>query len=111
MYPFNVINWVKLVLLSGVMSVCLGGIFMGIRWKYWDRAWQADYIFEQDNISDRFGFHHVLMAVGIWPMLLAMISDSYREKRPITRDVEDGLYSKFAYIVTKVRKNLSTIIN
>jgi hypothetical protein len=47
MYPFNVINWVKLVLLSGVMSVCMGVIFLGIRWRYWDRAWQKDPIFEQ----------------------------------------------------------------
>ena len=51
MYPFNVINWVKMVLLGGVMSVCLGTIFMGIRWKYWDRVWQANHIFEQENIG------------------------------------------------------------
>jgi hypothetical protein len=49
MYPFNVINWVKLVLLSGVMSVCMGVIFLGIRWRYWDRNWQKDPIFEQVN--------------------------------------------------------------
>lgn len=47
MYPFNVINWVKQVLLAGVMSVCMGVIFLGIRWRYWDRAWQKDPIFEQ----------------------------------------------------------------
>lgn len=101
MYPFNVINWVKLVLVSGVMSVCMGGIFLGIRWRYWDRQWISDPLFEQDNIGDRYGFHHVVMVVGIWPMIMAMISESWREKRSITRDVEDGLYSKFAYIVTK----------
>ena len=74
----------------------------GIRWKYWDRVWKIDPIFEQDNINDRLGFFHVLMAVGIWPMILTMISDAWREKLPVTRDVEDGLYSKFAYIFTKV---------
>ena len=30
-YPFNVIQWVKMVLLAGVMSTCVGGIFVGIR--------------------------------------------------------------------------------
>ncbi len=35
-------------------------------------------------------------------MILAMISDVWREKRPVTRDVEDRLYSKFSYILTKV---------
>jgi len=102
MFPFNVINWAKLVLLSGVMSVCIGGAFLGIRSKYWDGLWQKDPIFEQDNINDRLGFHHVIMAVGIWPMMLAMISNAWQEKRPVTRDVEDGLYSKFSYIITKV---------
>ena len=47
MFPFNVINWVKLVLLSGLMSILMGGVFLGIRWRYWDNAWQKDPIFEQ----------------------------------------------------------------
>ena len=78
---------------------------MGIRSKYWDREWRqsSQKIFEQDNINDRLGFFHVLMAVGIWPMLLTMISEVWREKRSVTRDVEDGLYSKLAYIITKVQ--------
>ena len=80
---------------------------MGIRWKYWDSKWKQNPIFEQDNINDRLGFFHVLMAVGIWPMLLTMISETWREKRSVTRDVEDGLYSKFAYIITKVRKKIA----
>ena len=100
MFPFNIINWVKLVLLSGVMSVLLGGVFLGIRWKYWIPEWSPH--FEQDNVSDRMGFIHVIMSVGIWPMLLTMISEAWMEKLPMTRDVEDGLYSKFAYIITKV---------
>ena len=47
MYPFNVINWFKMVLLSGTMSICLGAIFIGIRWRYWDSSWPSDPIFEQ----------------------------------------------------------------
>ena len=27
-------QWVKLVLLAGVMSTCLGGVFVGIRWRW-----------------------------------------------------------------------------
>ena len=73
---------------------------MGIRWKYWIPEWNPH--FEQENINDRLGFYHVIMSVGIWPMLLTMISEAWREKLPVTRDVEDGLYSKFAYIITKV---------
>ena len=99
MFPFNVIHWAKTVLLCGMMSVFIGGIFIGIRFKYFE---QKDSEYEQDNINDRLGFHHCIMAVGIWPMLLSMISEAWREKRPVTRDVEDGLYSKLVYIMTKV---------
>ena len=53
-------------------------------------------------ILDRLGFHHVLMAVGIWPLMMVTIGETWRGQAAITRDVEDGLYSKAAYIITKV---------
>ena len=102
MFPFNVINWVKILLLSGLMSICLGAIFIGIRWRYWDSTW--DPVFEQDNIGDRLGFHYVFMTVGVWPTVLSLVTDEWRNKRAITRDVQDRLYSKVAYIFTKVEK-------
>ena len=43
-----------------------------------------------------------MMVVGIWPTLLHVITDINKSKAAITRDVNDRLYSKFAYIVTKV---------
>jgi len=100
-YPFNVINWVKLVLVSGIMSVCIGAVFVGMRWRYWDRAWQRDPNYGQENVSDRLGFHHVMMCVGVWPMLLNVASDVWRSKPALTRDVDDRLYSKLVYGVTK----------
>jgi hypothetical protein len=55
----------------------------------------------QENIGDRFGFHHVMMCVALWPTLLIMVGDVWRSKRSVTRDVDDRLYSKLAYLVTK----------
>ena len=105
MYPFNVINWVKMVLLSGIMSVAVGAVFVGIRWKFWDHNWQRENnrIFDSKNVNDRLGFHYTMMIVGVWPTLLHMISDITKSKASVTRDVEDKLYTKFAYILTKVR--------
>ena len=54
MYPFNVINWFKMVLLSGTMSICLGAIYLGIRWRYWDSSWPSDPIFEQVRYRQHF---------------------------------------------------------
>ena len=113
-YPFNVINWVKLVLVSGIMSVCIGAVFAGTRWRYWDKAWQRDPNYGQENVNDRLGFHHVMMCVGVWPMLMNVVTDVWRSKPSLTRDVDDRLYSKLVYGVTKVRLYLlpspSTVI-
>ncbi len=62
----------------------------------------AAILFFKENIGDRFGFHHVMMSVALWPTILVMVGDVWRSKRPVTRDVEDRLYSKLAYLVTKV---------
>ena len=44
----------------------------------------------------------MFMSVGVWPMLMALITDEWRNKRAVSRDVEDRLYSKAIYIFTKV---------
>jgi len=109
-YPFNVINWVKLVLVSGIMSVCIGGVYAGMRWRYWDRAWLRDPSYGQENVGDRLGFHHVMMCVGVWPMLLNMVTQVWRSKPPLTRDVDDRLYSKLVYGVTKAMYSLPGVV-
>jgi len=109
-YPFNVIQWVKLVLLAGVMSTCLGGVFVGIRWRYWDSKWQQDHSYGQENVNDRLGFHHVMMSVGLWPILLSTASEVWRSKPAVTRDVEDRLYSRFSYALTKTLYSLPASI-
>jgi len=106
MYPFNVINWVKLVLLSGAMSLCVGAVFVGIRWRYWDRLWQSDHVFAQENVNDRLGFHHVMMVAGVWPVLLNVVTEVWTSKPQVTRDLDDRLYSRFAYSVTKTLYSL-----
>jgi len=100
MYPFNVINWVKMVILAGAMSVCVGAVFVGARWRYWDSS--DDHIFGQENINDRLGWHHVMMSVATWPLILNFLSDLWRHKPMLTRDLDDKLYSKLAYSITKI---------
>ena len=43
-----------------------------------------------------------MMCVGVWPMLLNVATDVWRSKPALTRDVDDRLYSKLVYGVTKV---------
>ena len=102
MYPFNVISWVKAVLVCGAMSVLVGAVFVGVRWRYWDSQWQEDHVFGQENISDRLGWHHVMMSLATWPLLLYTLTDIWKFKPMLTRDLDDRLYSKLAYSLTKV---------
>ena len=102
MYPFNVINWIKLVIIAGIISVCAGTVFAGIRWKFWDPVWQREPEFEQDNVNDRVGFNYVMSVVCVWSLVLHLAADVWRCRAPVARDIQDDLYSKFAYIFTKV---------
>ncbi len=49
------------------------------------------------------GFHHVMLVVGVWPVLLHLATDLWAGLRPVNRDIQDRLYSRFAYICTKVQ--------
>ena len=56
MFPFNVIEWVKRVLLAGVMSVLIGTIYLGVRWQYWNEIFlqkekEDQDLFMQANIG------------------------------------------------------------
>ena len=53
MYPFNVIEWVKQVLLAGTLSTLLGAIYLGLRWRYWDRSWVASAASSTDNLFEQ----------------------------------------------------------
>ena len=48
MFPFNAIEWVKRVLLAGVMSVLIGTIFLGVRWQYWNEVFLLDQNIDKD---------------------------------------------------------------
>ena len=58
MFPFNVIEWVKRVLLAGVMSVLIGTIYLGVRWQYWNEIFlqkekEDQDLFMQANIGGK----------------------------------------------------------
>ena len=57
----------------------------------------------QEGVNNRVGFYYVVSVVAVWPVLLMTISEVWRDKGPVIRDVRDGLYSRAAYIITKVR--------
>ena len=63
-------------------------------------------MFGQENINDRLGWHHVMMSVAPWPLILLSLSDLWRRKPMLTRDLEDALYTKTAYSITEILASL-----
>jgi hypothetical protein len=57
-------------------------------------------------VADRVGFHHVMLVVGLWPVLLHLATDIWTGLPPVNRDIQDRLYSRLAYIATKVSMSI-----
>ncbi|XP_045119789.1 ATP-binding cassette sub-family G member 8-like isoform X1 [Portunus trituberculatus] len=92
-FPYNMMNWLAMTLVAGIMSVVVGAV-------YWDvRSSMQQH---QDNVNNRANFHYVMATLALWPVLLMAISEVWRDKPAVARDVADGLYSKGIYILTKI---------
>lgn len=83
------------------MSVVVGAV-------YWDV--RSGPLQQQDNVNNRATFHYVMASLALWPVLLMAISEVWRDKPAVARDVADGLYSKGIYILTKVRMREGFVI-
>ncbi|XP_022650216.1 ATP-binding cassette sub-family G member 8-like isoform X3 [Varroa destructor] len=90
-FPYNVVHFFRDLMLAALMSVLVGFVFWNVRAGR-----------EQEHVSDRYGFYHSLLALCLWPMLLNMITDVWREKTFVCKDIHEKLYSGFAYVVAKL---------
>ena len=48
--------------------------------------------FNQESINNRYGFHYVMSVLAHWPVLLMAVSEVWRDKPAVARDIGDGLY-------------------
>lgn len=95
-FPANVRQWLGAFVTSLVMSVVHGAIFWNVRGTV--PGFQA----EQEDINDRLALHYVIGTVAVWPTLMLMISDVWRERESVARDVRDRLYGRFVFFLSKV---------
>ena len=78
------------------MSLVHGAIFWNVRSSH------QGSLPEQEDINDRLALHYVLGTVAIWPTLMLMISDVWKEKDSIARDIKDRLFGRFIHFLSKV---------
>lgn len=80
------------MILAASMSLIIGALF-----------WDIPSTDAQLNLNDRLGFHYTIMCISIWPILITLTAAEIRRNRNyVERDIKDGLYGRFVYIITKV---------
>ncbi|RWS28135.1 ATP-binding cassette sub-family G member 8-like protein [Leptotrombidium deliense] len=94
-FPYNVIRFCRNIFISLCLSILCGVIYWHIRGGR-----------EQEHYWDRIGFYHVLLAVLPLPLFLTEISDVHYEKQYVLNEIKIGLYSKSAYIFSKLLYSL-----
>ncbi|XP_064476475.1 ATP-binding cassette sub-family G member 8-like isoform X2 [Ornithodoros turicata] len=97
MFPYNVVSFFRSVFLAALMSVLLGAIFWNVRAGR-----------EQEHVMDRFGLYYALLGFCLWPLLLNMVTNVWKEKPYVVRDINEKLYSGTAYAISKLTYSLPT---
>ncbi|XP_017482849.1 PREDICTED: ATP-binding cassette sub-family G member 8 [Rhagoletis zephyria] len=85
--PGSLLTWISKLIAAAVLSLCIGCIF-----------WDVPASDPQLSYNDRFGYHHCVMAVAYWPLLLLTIRDAQEDRRHAERDIRLGLYTRSLYI-------------
>ncbi|KAJ8967314.1 hypothetical protein NQ317_013783 [Molorchus minor] len=94
--PNTFLNWLTLIIISASLSLIIGGIF-----------WDVPSSDPQLILNDRQGYHYSVMCIMLWPLLLFLtVSEIRRNRKTVERDVNDGLYGRLTYIITKTLINL-----
>lgn len=97
MFPYNVVHFFRDIFLAALMSVLLGTIFWNVRAGR-----------EQEHVMDRFGLYYTLLGFCLWPLLLNMITDVWKEQPYVVRDINEKLYSGAAYAISRLTYSLPT---
>lgn len=92
-FPYNMMHWLGMTMVAGIISLLVGAVFWDVR---------SAPTQHQESVNNRAGFHYSMAGIALWPVLLMAISEVWRDKPAVARDIGDGLYSRGIYIVTKV---------
>ncbi|XP_037795975.1 ATP-binding cassette sub-family G member 8-like [Penaeus monodon] len=92
-FPYNMMHWLGMTMVAGIMSLLVGAVFWDVR---------SAPTQHQESVNNRAGFHYSMAGIALWPVLLMAISEVWRDKPAVARDIGDGLYSRGIYIVTKI---------
>lgn len=96
--PGSLLSWISRLILAAVLSLCLGGIF-------WDIPASDPLLV----FNDRLGYHHTMMSIAFWPIILLFIRDIQNDRKCAEKDIHLQLYGRAVYIF--VQSFLSVLPN
>ncbi|XP_059619535.1 ATP-binding cassette sub-family G member 8 isoform X1 [Phlebotomus argentipes] len=88
--PGSLLSWISRLIAAAVLSLCIGTIF-----------WDVPASDPQLTQNDRLGYHHCIMAVAFWPLLLLAIRDAHEDREHAEREISLRLYSRPLYIIVQ----------
>lgn len=94
--PTSILSWISKLIIAAVLSLMIGGI-------YWDVP-NSD---PQLKYNDRFGYHHSIMILCVFPLLLITIRDVHLDRRFAEKDISLKFYGRTVYIIMQVLLNNS----
>lgn len=88
--PLSLASLFRKILIAASLSVLLGAVF-------WDLSLDKKF-----NNKDRIGFHYASLGILFWPLSLLGIVEILNFRPCVERDIADGLYNRFVYIIVEV---------
>lgn len=85
--PGSLLSWISRLIVAAVLSLVLGCIF-----------WDIPASDPQLTYNDRLGYHHTVMGIAFWPIILFMIRDNQNDRKNAEKDIKLGLYGRGVYI-------------
>lgn len=93
--PWTLTRLLRKIVISASLSVLLGAIF-------WDVAGESNLY-----LRDRVGYHYASLGIFFWPLCLLAMCDVTNNRPYVERDIRDGLYGRFMYILVEVNPHSS----
>ncbi|CAG7722118.1 unnamed protein product [Allacma fusca] len=101
-FPWNIVRWLVFMLTSAALSILVGAIYWNVR-----QGPNQD----QNSVNDRIGQHWTLMGLTPWPVILMLAARDVANIKYVTRDNEERLYSKGAYLLAKTIIELPFLVS
>lgn len=89
--PGSILSWISKLIVAAILSLLIGCI-------YWDVPTSDPNL----KYGDRFGYHHCVMILSVFPLLLMIIKDIHIDRMYAEKDIALKFYGSTVYIITQV---------